>query len=115
MSTQALTQIAWARSEEARIRNLSTITVLEADLASRQAVLYETHLHRNAVARLKGALPALYEIWEAHPDLEPADKITAAGFQLADLGLIDGDLEVLATVPRADPHGFADDDPDVAK
>ncbi|WP_331741322.1 hypothetical protein OG760_37290 (plasmid) [Streptomyces sp. NBC_00963] len=53
------------------------------------------------IGRIRLALPALHKLWERYPDLPPAEKFAAAGMTLTDVGLLDGDLEILASVPRS--------------
>jgi chromosome segregation ATPase len=79
----------------AKILSLQT----DRDEAAQQAVQASDTLA--AVSRIRAALPALGRLWEQYPDLSPEEKFTAAGMTLADAGLADGDLDVLASIPRS--------------
>ncbi|MEW1551318.1 hypothetical protein [Streptomyces tsukubensis] len=79
----------------------AVIAVLEAQKAQSEAAADNAARHVAAIGRIRSALPALHELWERYPDLPPEEKFAAAGTTLAGVGLLDGDLEILASVPRS--------------
>lgn len=100
METWAAAEAQRVQAGEAVAEAKATIVVLQAEKAVAQAAADETARRLEAVGRLRVALPDLRVLWSRFPGLSPEDKFTAAGLTLADLGLVDGDLEVLAAIPR---------------
>ncbi|MFF6866676.1 hypothetical protein [Streptomyces ardesiacus] len=100
METWAAAEAQRVRAGEAVTDTKATITVLQAEKTVAQAAADATVRRLEAVRRLRVALPDLRVLWSRFPGLLPEDKFTAAGLTLADFGLVDGDLEVLAAIPR---------------
>ncbi|MFB6629914.1 hypothetical protein ACFCWY_08470 [Streptomyces sp. NPDC056362] len=89
------------RAVEAVNETKAAIAVLQARMARGQDAADNAARHVAAIERIRSALPALHELWERYPDLPPEEKFAAAGMSLTDVGLLDGDLEILASVPRS--------------
>ncbi|MFJ7416557.1 hypothetical protein ACIQWZ_38030 [Streptomyces sp. NPDC098077] len=87
------------RTEEAVNETKAAIAVLEARKARAEAAADDANRHVAAIGRIRSALPALHKLWERYPDLPPEEKFAAAGMTLTDVGLLDGDLQILASIP----------------
>lgn len=88
-------------AQEAVNETKAAIAVLQAQKAQAEDATDSAARHVAVIGRIRLALPALHKLWERYPDLPPAEKFASAGMTLTDVGLLDGDLEILASVPRS--------------